>query len=274
MTECLGNNLVCSMSHSTGWPAGRMNTIHYIDPYHTRIGQKAIKKQKGITNTPLSNLIDYTLNHWRNPKQHPPPPPTHRHTLPPTPPLPLLKLDTPYHLPRRTPRLLLTGPKCVRQILWMRRSSWCRVWVQTPVSWGKAGYWNRPVPVSHSFPFHKRSPFRHCELGMCKTDPLPPGERKITANVSTIMVPHRLTQNKTLLHNCDFSNNNNNNNNRTQRRYSRFFTISSQCCKLFPTRTLKWPGRNRVQITWNTSSAYHVQVSCYVPLGTKGQLSY
>ena len=36
----------------------------------------------------------------------------------------------------------------------------------------------------------------------------------------------------------------------------------------------KWPGRNHVQITCNTSSAYHVQVSCYVPLGTKGQLSY
>ena len=36
----------------------------------------------------------------------------------------------------------------------------------------------------------------------------------------------------------------------------------------------KWPVRNRVQITCNTSSAYHVQVSCYVPLGTKGQLSY
>ena len=34
------------------------------------------------------------------------------------------------------------------------------------------------------------------------------------------------------------------------------------------------PGRNRVQITCNTSSAYHVQVSCYGPLGTKGQLSY
>ena len=54
-----------------------------------------------------------------------------------------------------------------------------------------------------------------------------------------------------------------NNNNRIQRRYSRFFT-----------RTLKWPGRNCVQITCNTSSAFHVQVSCYVPLGTKGQFSY
>ena len=26
--------------------------------------------------------------------------------------------------------------------------------------------------------------------------------------------------------------------------------------------------------TCNASSAYHVQVSCYVPLGAKGQLSY
>ena len=68
----------------------------------------------------------------------------------------------------------------------------------------------------------------------------------------------------------------NNNNNRIQRRYSRFFffTVSSQRRELSPTRTLKWPRRNRVQITCNTSSAYHVQVSCYVPLGTKGQLSY
>ena len=72
----------------------------------------------------------------------------------------------------------------------------------------------------------------------------------------------------------NINNNNNNNNNRIQRSYSRFFTISSQSRELSPTRTLKWPGRNRVQITCNTSSAYHVQVSCYVPLGTKGQLSY
>ena len=65
-----------------------------------------------------------------------------------------------------------------------------------------------------------------------------------------------------------------NNNNRIQRHYSRFFTISSQRHELSPTRTLKWPGRNRVQIKCNTSSAFHVQVSCYVPLGTKGQVSY
>ena len=50
--------------------------------------------------------------------------------------------------------------------------------------------------------------------------------------------------------------------------------ISSLRREPSPTRTLKWPVRNRVQITCNTSSAYHVQVSCYVPLGTNGQLSY
>ena len=55
------------------------------------------------------------------------------------------------------------------------------------------------------------------------------------------------------------NNNNNNNNNRIQRRYSRFFTISSQRHELSPTRTLKWPRRNCVQITCNTSSAYHMQ---------------
>ena len=29
--------------------------------------------------------------------------------------------------------------------------------------------------------------------------------------------------------------------------------------ELSPARTLEFPGRNRVQITWNTSSAYHMQ---------------
>ena len=66
--------------------------------------------------------------------------------------------------------------------------------------------------------------------------------------------PHHATRTVTLSHN-----NNNNNNNRIQRRYSRFFTISSQCHILSPTRTLKWPWRNRVHITCNTLSAYHVQ---------------
>ena len=50
-----------------------------------------------------------------------------------------------------------------------------------------------------------------------------------------------------------------NNSNRTERRRLRFLTISSQRRELSPTRTLKWPGRNRVQITCNTPSAYHVQ---------------
>ena len=54
-----------------------------------------------------------------------------------------------------------------------------------------------------------------------------------------------------------------------ERRKSRFFffflTISSLRRELFPTRTLKWPGRSHVQITCNTSSAYHVQhVVCHV----------
>ena len=47
--------------------------------------------------------------------------------------------------------------------------------------------------------------------------------------------------------------------NRTERRISRFFTLSSLCGEPFPTRTLKWPGRNREQIKCNTSSAFHVQ---------------
>ena len=38
-----------------------------------------------------------------------------------------------------------------------------------------------------------------------------------------------------------------------------FFTVCSQGHELSPTRTLKWPWRNRVQITCNTSSAYHMQ---------------
>ena len=47
-------------------------------------------------------------------------------------------------------------------------------------------------------------------------------------------------------------NNNNDNNDHTDRRNLRFVTISSLHCELSPTRTLKWPGRNRVRITCNT----------------------
>ena len=38
-----------------------------------------------------------------------------------------------------------------------------------------------------------------------------------------------------------------------------FFTITSLINELSPARTLNWPGHIRVQITCNTSSAYHVQ---------------
>ena len=47
-------------------------------------------------------------------------------------------------------------------------------------------------------------------------------------------------------------------NNRVERQFEIFFTISSLRRELSPTHTQKWPGRNRVQITCNTSNAYHV----------------
>ena len=50
-----------------------------------------------------------------------------------------------------------------------------------------------------------------------------------------------------------------NNNNRIQRRHSRFSTISSLRREPSPTRTLFWPGHNRVQIMCNTSSTYYVR---------------
>ena len=43
-----------------------------------------------------------------------------------------------------------------------------------------------------------------------------------------------------------------------------FFTVSSLRRDLSPTRALKWPGSIQVQITCNTSSAYHVQHVCHV----------
>ena len=55
---------------------------------------------------------------------------------------------------------------------------------------------------------------------------------------------------------------NDNDNNRIERRNSiffLFFTISSLRREPSPRRTLRWSGRNRVQITCNTSSVYHVQ---------------
>ena len=61
-----------------------------------------------------------------------------------------------------------------------------------------------------------------------------------------------------LLTSCGYHSNNTNNN-RIERRNSRFFTISSLRREPSPTRTLKWPGRNGVQITCNTSRAYYAQ---------------
>ena len=55
---------------------------------------------------------------------------------------------------------------------------------------------------------------------------------------------------------------NSSNSNRIQRPYSRFCTISSQRRELSPTRTLKWPGHNRVQITWNTLNS--ITCKCHV----------
>ena len=50
-----------------------------------------------------------------------------------------------------------------------------------------------------------------------------------------------------------------------ERHILRFFTISSLRCELFPVCTLKWPGRNHVQIMCNTLSAYCMQhVVCLV----------
>ena len=39
--------------------------------------------------------------------------------------------------------------------------------------------------------------------------------------------------------------------------------ISSLCYELSPTCTLKWPGCNRVRVTCNTSSVFHVQHAMY-----------
>ena len=97
----------------------------------------------------------------------------------------------------------------------------------------------------------------------------------VTVSKARICGLGSIRTNKDRVNNNNNNNNDNNdNNNRIQRRYSRFFTISSLRRELSPTRTHKWPGRNRVQTMCNTSSAYHVQVSYYVPHGTKGQLRY
>ena len=54
------------------------------------------------------------------------------------------------------------------------------------------------------------------------------------------------------------------NNNRIERHNPRFFTISSLRRGLPATRSLRWPGRNRLQITCNASGAHHVQYVCHM----------
>ena len=60
-----------------------------------------------------------------------------------------------------------------------------------------------------------------------------------------------------------YQRNNNNNDNRIERHNSRFLAISSLRHELSPTRTLKWPGRNHVQITCNTPDAYHLHPAVF-----------
>ena len=43
-----------------------------------------------------------------------------------------------------------------------------------------------------------------------------------------------------------------------------FLTISSLRPELSPTRTLKWPGCNRMEVMCNTSGAHHVHVMCHM----------
>ena len=67
------------------------------------------------------------------------------------------------------------------------------------------------------------------------------------------------------LHTLCITERDNNDNNRIQKAQFKIITISSLRRELSPTRTLKWPGRNRAQITCNTSRAYHVQhVVCHL----------
>ena len=77
--------------------------------------------------------------------------------------------------------------------------------------------------------------------------------------IDTSTLPVNYRRQSTMFCTGNNNNNNNNNNNHTEKCNSRFFTISSLRCELSPTCTLKWPGRNCVQSTCNTSSACHVQ---------------
>ena len=63
--------------------------------------------------------------------------------------------------------------------------------------------------------------------------------------------------------NISSSSNNNNNNNRIESGIGDIFINSLLRRELFQTRTFKWSGRSRVQITWYTSGVYHLQHVVY-----------
>ena len=62
-------------------------------------------------------------------------------------------------------------------------------------------------------------------------------------------------------------------NNHIPRRNSRFLTISLLRREPSLTRTLKWPGRSRAQITCTHRALIMCNILCYMPRGRKGQLS-
>ena len=71
----------------------------------------------------------------------------------------------------------------------------------------------------------------------------------------------------------DNNSNNNCNNNRIQRRNSKIFDNLLTASRTGSNKYAKCPGRNRVQITCNRT-LITCNMSCCVPRGTKGQLSY
>ena len=70
------------------------------------------------------------------------------------------------------------------------------------------------------------------------------------------------------------SDNNNDYNDCTEKHNWRVLQLLHHC-ELSPTRTPKWPGRNDVQMTCNTLSAYHVQyIVCHVVWRDSSAISF
>ena len=70
---------------------------------------------------------------------------------------------------------------------------------------------------------------------------------------------HNSNNNNNYNYNYNYNHHHHHHHHRIQRRNSRFLTVSSLRREPSPTRTLKWLGHNHVQITCNTTSAYHAQ---------------